>query len=166
ELVISGDYAGPRPPAFDPAVLDQAAEIPGVAAAAGLYSDLAAIDGDAAFVGATDDFAAARENLRYTVDEGRKDRLRPGEMVVDDRTAEDRGLSVGDRVEVQLSRGEPESYQVVGLYEWSPVSSGFVLPAEAIPDFGIPQPSMGLVKLDDGTPAGPVRDQLSALLAD
>ena len=166
ELVISGDYAGPRPPAFDPAVLDQAAEIPGVAAAAGLYSDLAAIDGDAAFVGATDDFAAAREILRYTVVEGQMDRLGPGELVVDDRTAEDRGLSVGDRVEVQLSRGEPESYQVVGLYEWSPVSSGFVLPAEAIPDFGIPQPSMGLVKLDDGTPAVPVRDQLSALLAD
>jgi putative ABC transport system permease protein len=165
ELIISGEQTGPRPPSFDAEVLDRAAELPGVARVAGSYFDQAEVDGDGTFVSATNDLAAARDIFGLEAVSGSLDRLAGGQLVVDSRTAADRDLAVGDRVRVQLSRGEPRTYQLAGVYEWSPIFSGFVLPAEATGDFGIPQPSMGFVQLTDPSAAERVRPEVAALLA-
>jgi putative ABC transport system permease protein len=166
ELVISGEQSGPRPPTFDATVLAEAARLPGVAAVAGSYWDLAAVDGQNTYVEATNDLAATSDVFGFTASAGTIDRLAPGELVVDDRTANERGLAVGDRVEVQLSRGGPRTYELVGVYEESPIFDGFILPQEATGDFGIPQPSMGFVKVADGAPVDQVRSAVAAMLAD
>ncbi|MPZ28287.1 MAG: FtsX-like permease family protein [Micromonosporaceae bacterium] len=166
ELIISGEQTGPRPPSFDPDVLDRAAALPGVDTVAGLYGDQAEVDGQTGFVSAGTDLAAVRKMFGLTAESGTVDTLAPGQLVVDSRTAEDRGIAVGDRLPVQLSRGEPSTYQVVGVYEWLPIFGGFVLPPEATANFGIPQPDMGFVKLTEGTPADQVQPQVAALLAD
>ena len=55
ELIISGEQTGPRPPTFDPAVLDQAGELAGVRAAAGVYVRRGAqVNGEPTYVDAVD----------------------------------------------------------------------------------------------------------------
>jgi putative ABC transport system permease protein len=166
ELIISGEQTGPRPPSFDAEVLDQVAALPGVALVAGSYFEQAEVDGDSLFVTATHDLAADRDIFGLEAESGSLDRLAGGQLVVDSRTAADRDLAVGDRVRVQLSRGEPRTYQLAGVYEWMPIYSGFVLPVEATGDFGIPQPSMAFVQLTDPSAAEQIRPEVAALLAD
>lgn len=166
ELIISGEQSGPRPPSFDAAVLDEAAVLPGVAGVAGLYGDLAEVDGERSFMTASNNLGTVRDVFGLTAEAGTVGTLATDELALDSRTAEERGLAVGDRVQVQLSRGDPRTYEVAGVYEWSPIFSGFVLPEEATADFGIPQPDMGFVQLTDGTPAEQVRPAVAALLAD
>jgi putative ABC transport system permease protein len=166
ELIISGDSGGPRPATFDPAVLEDTSQLPGVAAVAGSYLDLASVDGENTYLSATNDLAADRDIFGLTATSGSLDPLGPDQLVLDDRTAEDRGLAVGDQVQVQLSRGETHPYQVVGVYEWMPIYSGFVLPEQATEDFGVPQPMMGFVKLTDGASVDQVRTAVAGLLAD
>jgi putative ABC transport system permease protein len=166
ELVIAGEQTGPRPPSFDAAVLEQAAGLAGVATVAGLYGDLAMVDGQRSYLTASNDLAASRAVFGLSAESGSLDSLAAGELAVDSRTAEARDLAVGDQVRVQLSRGEPRSYRVVGVYEWLPIFSGFVLPPEATADFGIPQPTMGFVQLTDPAAAARVQPALAALLAD
>jgi putative ABC transport system permease protein len=166
ELVISGDQGGARPPTFDPAVLDETSQLAGVATVSGSYLDLAAVDGENGYVSATNDLSADRDIFGLTATAGSLDPLDEDELVIDDRTATERGLAVGDRVEVQLSRGDPHTYQVAGVYEWSPIYFGFVLPEQAAADFAIPQPIIGFVKLSDGAPVDQVRAAVAALLVD
>jgi putative ABC transport system permease protein len=166
ELIISGEQTGPRPPTFDPGVLSEVNELPGVAVAAGVYQDTASVNGQRTFLGASNDLAALREVLGLVTTDGTIDTLSPRQLVVDDEGAEEFGLAVGDRVEIQLSRGEPVSYELVGVYESTPIFNGFMLPTEATADFGIPQPVIGFVQVVDGTSASEVRPQVAELLAD
>ena len=166
DLVISGDYAGPRPPTFDPAVLDRAAALPGVAQLSAVAIDLAEVNGQQGYVTAIYDLAAARDMFHLEPTAGSLEPLAPGELVVDARTADEYGLTLGDTVQVQLSRGEPHTYRVVGLYEWTPLVGGFILPQEATADFGIPQPTLGFVTVTDAAATSQVRQQVADLLAD
>src|SRR5690606_34150073 len=166
DLVISGDYAGPRPPTFDPAVLDRAAALPGVAQLSAVAVDLAEVNGQQGYVTAIYDLAAARDMFHLEPTAGSLEPLAPGELVLDARTADEYGLTLRDTVQVQLSRGEPHTYRVVGLYEWTPLVSGFILPQEATTDFGIPQPTLGFVTVTDAAATSQVRQQVADLLAD
>ena len=166
DLIIGGEQTGPRPPTFDPAVLEPIAALPEVQTAAGQYGDIALVDGERGYVSAANNLAALSEVYGLSATEGTLRTLGPGEMVADDATAREQGLAVGDRVTVQLSRGEPRSYELVGVYGDTELFGGIVLPAAATADFGIPQPTMGLIQLRPGTDADAVLPRVEALLAD
>lgn len=166
DLVISGAQSGPRPPTFDPQALRQITELPQVAAAAGFYASPAEIDGDRTFLFAANDLAAAARILGLAPVEGELATLQTGQVAVDDRTADQRDLAVGDRIEVQLPRGEARQYEVVARYEWTPLFSGVLLPAEATGDFAIPQPTLGFVQLAPGASVEQVRPAVAELLTD
>ncbi|MEU5566209.1 ABC transporter permease [Micromonospora musae] len=166
ELVIAGTQSGPRPPTFDPAVLEKAAAIPGVQLVDGEYGDLAVVGGERTWVAASSDDAALRQIFGVQPTAGNIDRLGPNEMLVSTDTAADRGLSVGSTVPVQLARGEPSTYTVTGIYGSSQLTNGVILPVEAARDFAIPQPIQGFIQLAPGTDVGAVQPQVEALLAD
>lgn len=166
ELIIAGEQTGPRPPTFDPAVLPQAAAMPGVGDIAAVYRDVAVVDGRRTFLTAASDLGALSRIMGSTVQDGTIDGLSTGQLVVDSDQAEQRGLGVGDRVEVQLSRGDAETYTVVGVYEATLLYQGFILPEQAAGNFGVPQPTMGFVRLADGADPDQVRSALARLLAD
>lgn len=166
ELVIAGVMTGPRPPSFDPAVLEQAAELPGVKMVAGLYGDQAVVDGKRTWLAATSNMPATREIFKLEPVAGSIDELGPGQLVVGKRTAENRNLSLGSTVTVQLSRGEPQTYTVVGILAESELVNGFILPTEAAENFAIPQPIEGYLKLDPGTGVDEVLPKVEALLTD
>ncbi|MEV6375543.1 ABC transporter permease [Micromonospora musae] len=166
ELVIAGVQSGPRPPTFDPAVLEKAAAIPGVQLVDGEYGDLAVVGGERTWVAASSDDAALRQIFGVQPTAGNIDRLGPNEMLVSTDTATDRGLSVGSTVPVQLARGEPSTYTVTGIYGSSQLTNGVILPAEAARDFAIPQPIQGFIQLAPGTNVADVQPKVEALLAD
>jgi putative ABC transport system permease protein len=159
--------AGPRMPSFDPAVLDQVAELPGVAAVAGIYYDIASIDGRAGqFVTAVNDPVAFQTIFSIEQRDGRLDVLGDGQLLADDETAEEHGLSIGSTVSVQLSRGEARTYTLTGVYKRSDDYAGFVLPDTAATNFAIPQPSQGFIQLVPGASAQEVQSQVEQLLVD
>ncbi|MFF0721465.1 ABC transporter permease [Micromonospora sp. NPDC003816] len=168
ELVIAGVQSGPRPPTFDPAVLEEAKTIPGVRVADGLYGDLALVGDERTFVGAVTEPAALRQVYSLTAASGDIDRIDAGQMLVSEETAKARNLSVGSTTTVQLARGEPATYTVTGIFEDTPLFTGvqMVLPTEVARNFTVPQPSQGFIQLEPGTSVADVQPRIETLLAD
>ncbi|MFE9206463.1 ABC transporter permease [Micromonospora sp. NPDC007230] len=166
ELVIAGSQSGPRPPSFDPAVLDKAAALPGVQLVDGEYGDMAMVNGQRTWVAASSNVAALERIFGAKATAGDISRLGPDQMLFSSDTAKSRGVSVGSTVNVQLSRGEARSYTVSGIYQSSQFTNPVVLPPQAARDFAIPQPIQGFLQLAPGTRVADVQPQVERLLAD
>jgi putative ABC transport system permease protein len=163
QVIISGEQSGPRPPAFDPAVLARARDLPGVRAAAGLWNDQAVLDGRKEFVAGTDDLARLADAYGMP---GTVAPLQADQLAVSASAAADRGWRAGDRVSVQLSRGQAKDYTIATVYADDALPATYLLPAAATRDFGIPQPVFGFVRLADGAAVAQVLPRVKALLAD
>jgi putative ABC transport system permease protein len=161
QIMISGDQGGPRPPTYDPAVLDRAAAIPGVRAAAGLYNDLVAIGDDRSYVAATEDLSRMAEAYGTTAPA-----LAADQIAVSEPEAKERGWQTGSRVSIQTSRGEARTYTVALLFPENALPGSIILPAETIKSFGITQPVLGFIRLDDSVAVSAVLPQVKALVAD
>ncbi|MEH0828551.1 MULTISPECIES: ABC transporter permease [unclassified Micromonospora] len=166
ELVISGVQGGPRPPSFDPAVLEKAGAIPGVQLVDGEYGDMAVVGGERTWVAASSNVAALERIFGAKATAGDISRLGPDQMLFSSDTAKSRNVSVGSQVTVQLSRGEARTYTVSGIYESSQLTNPVVLPPQAAKDFAIPQPIQGFLQLAPGTRVADVQPQVETLLAD
>ncbi|MEU4623784.1 ABC transporter permease [Actinoplanes sp. NPDC023801] len=161
QIMISGDQGGPRPPTYDPAVLDRAAQIPGVRAAAGLWNDLVAIGEDRTYVAATRDLSVMAEAYGTTAP-----RLTADQIAVSAPEAAERGWQTGTTVTVQTARGDPHTYTVAVVFPENALPGSIIMPAEAIKGFGISQPVLGFIRLDDGITVSSVLPQVKALVAD
>ncbi|MEV0723353.1 FtsX-like permease family protein [Micromonospora purpureochromogenes] len=166
ELVIAGVQGGPRPPSFDPAVLEKAAAIPGVQMVDGEYGDMAVVNGERTWVAASSNVAALERIFGAKATTGDISKLAPDQMLFSSDTAKSRNVSVGSKVTVQLSRGEARTYTVSGIYESSQLTNPVVLPPQAARDFAIPQPIQGFLQLAPGTRVADVQPQVETLLAD
>ncbi|NYF58857.1 ABC transporter permease [Micromonospora purpureochromogenes] len=166
ELVIAGVQGGPRPPSFDPAVLEKAAAIPGVQMVDGEYGDMAVVNGERTWVAASSNVASLERIFGAKATAGDISRLAPDQMLFSSDTAKSRNVSVGSKVSVQLSRGEARTYTVSGIYESSQLTNPVVLPPQAARDFAIPQPIQGFLQLAPGTRVADVQPQVETLVAD
>ncbi|MBM0233813.1 ABC transporter permease [Micromonospora sp. STR1_7] len=166
ELVISGQQGGPRPPSFDPGVLDQAKALPGVRLVDGEYGDMAKLDGKSTWVAASSDIASLRQIFGAKATAGDIDRLGPTQMLASSDEATARGWSVGSTVKVQPTRGEVRTYTISGIYESSQLTNPVTLPVQAAKDFTIPQPIQGFIQLAPGARVADVQPQVETLLAD
>ena len=162
QVIIGGEQGGPRAPSFDRAVLAGTREIPGVRAAAGIWNDQALIDGERAYINATDDLAQLSEAYGGPALAG----LRPDQIAVSTQEAAEHHWTVGDAMTVQLARGEPRKLTIAATYDEKAMPGSYLLPAAATKDFGITQPLLGFVRLDDGVPVAQVLPQIKQLVAD
>jgi putative ABC transport system permease protein len=163
EVIIGGDQDGPRPPTYDPAVLDKAAALPGVRAVAGLWNDQVLINGEKQYVNATEDLADLAVAYGGTAAPGA---LRDDQIAVSAPEARTHGWQVGTRLTIQASRGEPRDYTIATTFVEDTLPGSYLLPAAATKDFGITQPVIGFVRLADGVPVSQVLPQVKDLLAD
>jgi putative ABC transport system permease protein len=168
ELIIAGDdLGGPAAATYDPAVIDQATRLPGVAQAVAVHADVAQIGSDPVDVAAADVPAmAAIFGLKATA--GQLRTLQPGELVVDDEFAKDRRLSAGSTLQLTTQRGGPRTYRVVGVFQRSRLLPGPVLLSldDATAGFRSPQANFGYIRLQQGADAHAVQQQVAALLTD
>ena len=166
QVIINGDQNGPRPPTFDSAVLRKTADLPGVRTAVGLWNDQALVNGKRSNVNATDDLARLADAFGATAATGTMATLAPDQVAVSTEEAADHGWHLGDRLTVQLARGDPRDFTIATTYAESALPGDYLLPAAATRDFSIPQPIIGFVRLTDGTAVAQVLPQVKALLAD
>jgi len=165
ELVISGPSSGRIAATFDPAVMDQVSDVPGVARAVAVRTDVAQLtDGPTPVVAA--DLPALAQLFRLTRTDGDLRELRAGEVAVDADFAADHGLAVGSTTRFTTPRGGAEDLTVVGIYERSELLPGPVLSvADATAGFRSAGATTGYIALADGADPTAVRQQVSTLIA-
>lgn len=82
-------------------------------------------------------------------------------------TAKSHDLKTGDKVVVQLQRGEPHTYVLVGTFKDSNLANSVVVPwADAQTGFRNKLPSQAFFQLDDGAGTAAVQSKLEGLLKD
>jgi putative ABC transport system permease protein len=168
ELIISGDnIAGGALPTYDPAVIDRAKRLPGVAQAVAVHADVAQLGGDVVDV-AAGDLPAMAEVFGLKATAGQLRTLQQDELVVDHEFATERNVAVGGSLQLTTQRGRPRTYTVVGVFERSRLVPGPVLlsGAAATAGFRTPQANFGYISLREGADADAIRQRVSTLLAD
>jgi putative ABC transport system permease protein len=168
ELVIgSPSGGGPGlPPAFNPTVIDQAKDVPGVATAVGMRFDAVQVGSDVTFAGGAD-VAGLAEVLRMQPKEGELRTLSAGEVVVDEEFAKDHSLSPGGTLTMATQRGGQHDYRVVGVYQHNELIGGPMLSlADSATEFRTGQFNQGFIKLNPGADVAAVRGELDKLVTD
>jgi putative ABC transport system permease protein len=164
ELGVVSDFSAGAAGGFDPALAGQMRAIPGVQTALAVRADRVQLGGSGAMVSATD-VDAARTIFRLTPKEGELRPLNAGELLLDEATAGNRRLAVGDTVTMRTSRGGDMIERVVGVFARNQVVGGpLVSPADA-GTFTSPLAQQGFVKVTDPGQVAPVRAQLDRLFA-
>ncbi|GLW48098.1 ABC transporter [Streptomyces sp. NBRC 14336] len=167
DLVAMGEAGSASSASIDPAALTRIAQEPGVGNVAAAAMDTATVGKDTQSVASWQDWSKAREVLGLKGADGSVDTLAAGTVVMNESTADSRGLKVGDSVRVQLQRGEAHTYRVAGLFADSTLANAVVVPwADAQAGFRSKQPSQAYFELADGADTGQVQPRIEALLKD
>lgn len=166
------DADGRIMPTFEASVLDQARELDGVAEATAQYVDTVQISGAGgrAPVGSPAN-AGSLEELTTVLGlekvSGSLGDLGADEVVMDTETLKERGLRVGDPVELATERGGWHDYRIVGSYTSNFLLRGPVLsPENGQQLFVSALPAIGYVKLDKGADVAAAKKEVTALVAD
>jgi putative ABC transport system permease protein len=168
ELIIAGDdLGGPAAATYDPAVIDQATRLPGVAQAVAVHTDVAQLGSGPVDV-AAGDLPTMADLLGLKATAGTLRTLQRGELVVDDEFAAEHDLGVGGTLPLATQRGGPKPYSVVAIFQRSRLVPGPVVlsPEDATAGFRTPLANFGYVHLDQGADADAVQRRVAALLAD
>jgi putative ABC transport system permease protein len=166
QLIIAGDRTGAVVPTFDPGIIDQAKQIPGVSQALAVYTDFGQIGTTVVPVEAGD-LTMLTSTFSLKTKAGQVRTLQSGEIAVDDSFAKSRNLSVGKTVDMATQRGGSQTFTVVGIYKTTPLLPGPVLSVEdGKAGFTSPQPTQGYVTLAGGASADAVQKQVESLLKD
>ncbi|GCB53359.1 ABC transporter permease [Streptomyces sp. NL15-2K] len=167
DLVAMGEAGSASSASVDPAALARIAEVPGVESVAAVSMDTAMVGKESQPVTSWQDWTKAREVLGLKAAEGSIDTLAPGSVIMNESTAESRGAKVGDRITLQLQRGDTHTYRVSGVFADSTLSSGLVVPwADAEAGFRSKQPSQAYFQLAGGADESQLRTQIETLLKD
>jgi putative ABC transport system permease protein len=167
DLIIAGQQTTEIPPVIDEDALARVKALPEVANAAAVTYEFFAKAGDRdAIVFAYDDWEAARRALEIRPGTGDIGSVDPGEVVVDNDTAKDRKLTVGDRVTLTLPKGE-RTFTLVGITAETQVNTGYVISMSDARDlFRSAAPNQAYLKLADGASVTVVKQKVDDLLAD
>lgn len=167
DLVISADPLSGDLGAIDQSAVAAIGHVAGVERIAVFYTDLATVDGAEEVVSAATDFAAASAMFTVTATAGDIATLPPGGVVVDRRTAAERGLALGDTIAVAMSRGAPRTYKVTGIYEATTLFDGFhFAEGDALSGFRSPTARRAFVDVAAGADVEQVERHLAVLLRD
>ncbi|GGM51245.1 ABC transporter permease [Dactylosporangium sucinum] len=166
DLIISGDGDSTGPARFDPKVMDEAAKLPGVASVASEYWDYGTVNGENRGISASTDIAAYAGMFKLTAASGELRWTGPDQAVIDEQSAKDRNLKLGDTVDVQFTRGEVHKIKIIGVYHKSDVAGGMLVSGDVVKDFRSPQPSWGFIRAAAGASVADIQREVDRLLAD
>jgi putative ABC transport system permease protein len=149
---------------FSPDIAAAIAEVDGVQTVARIMIVPAQVDGSSVqLVGV--DIADVAQVLRITTVDGSLEAVVAGELLVDETTATNGSVAVGDEVTLTLQTGS-EQRSIGGVYEAGPLFSGYVASRESLIAAGAQDlDQQVLVKVAEGADATQVRADLDAALA-
>lgn len=162
DFVVSNAIGQP----FSPAVASTVAAVPGVETVARVQWQEFTIDGKDAW-GSAVESAAVRAITTVPVAAGSFDDMGPGKVSVRDDQAKERGIRVGDRLEVSVA-GAPTTLTVVSLHKQSAiVGMRYVVEISDMAALGAPdQDAMLYVKRSAGAAQGAVARALERSVDD
>lgn len=166
ELIISGQQTGPIPPTFDKDVLTKTEELPGVDKVAAFSYDSAKVQGKNDFAVSVNDLGAVSSVLGLKAKTGDLTSIGDNQVVVDEDTAKDKNLKLGDTITAQFMRGGEQRFTITGIYQKSETQGGFLFPPSVSKSFRTDLPNQGFIKLDEGADAAKVEAEVDALLKD
>ncbi|GAA2310912.1 FtsX-like permease family protein [Glycomyces scopariae] len=167
ELFITGPVTSSVPATFDPALMDDIRDADGVAAAVELYYDLAQVDGTEQYVNATTDLAGGIELFGGEVLQGTVADLEEGQTVVNEWSANELGIGVGDTVAMTFSRGsEAHEFTITGILADNEDTDGWYVDPSYAAEFYTPKPTTALVDVADGADVDEVTAEVESILAD
>jgi putative ABC transport system permease protein len=167
DLVIAGQRSSGIPPTIDPAALQRVRDLPGVATlAAGSYEG-AKVNGKTTYVGSYDNLGNAVKILKLKPQDGSIDALGAHEVVMDQKTAKQLHVAVGDSLTIQLPRIPEGTYRVQGIYRDTQLGGGILVPwADAQAGFRSAQPVQAFAKVAAGSSVSTVKNQIDDILKD
>ena len=167
DLIVSGAQGGANIPSFSPQTLEEIRALPEVASVGDIYMDFGAkVDGEDARLASSQDLDAALGVFGGTVAEGSVANLTDDAVVVDEGTAEDRGLAMGDTVEVAFADGQTEELKIAAILEGYGLTNGWWVAPAQIEHFTLPKPMQAYIQLDEGADAAAVQSEVDDILAD
>ncbi|XCM30740.1 FtsX-like permease family protein [Streptomyces parvus] len=167
QLVAMGEGGSAASATIDPAALTAVGEVSGVKNVAAAMLDSGKVGKEAAGVASWQDWGKAREVLGLKGDKGNIDSPGDGEVVMNTATAKSHDLKTGDKVVVQLQRGEPHTYVLAGTFKDSNLANSVVVPwADAQTGFRNKLPSQAFFQLEDGAKTAAVQSEIEGLLKD
>jgi len=167
DVIVLGQQTSEIPPVVTNAELDRITALPQAKTVAAVTADAVEINGQQQFVFAYLDPAAGVSVLKLTTDQGRIDRLGPGEFMVDKKTAEDRKLKLGDTISVKFAKGPQKTLTLVGITGETAIGDGIVIDyADAKEGFAFPQPWQVFMAVKDGSSVAAAKDAVNDVLKD
>ncbi|MFV2085843.1 ABC transporter permease [Micromonospora sp. LOL_021] len=149
---------------FDPARLDQVAEIDGVTGTVAYHIAILTADGRPNQLVSATDLSQAGPMFAFETVQGRLD-AGDGEAVVDVNTAESNGWTVGDDVVIDLPRGGERTYELVGVYRTA-LTAGLILPESQVQYLAGPLAYQGFVATTPDADVQRIVAETEALMAD
>ncbi len=163
DYVVSGSgFTG-----FSPSVAHDLRALPEIGAATGVRFDRFSFDGTEADITAVDPDAAA-EVIDIDMQSGSMDDLDGSSILIHEDPARERGLAVGDTVEVAYASGRPQQVTIAGIYGDATFAGNYVMdldtftrhyPANALDLFVF-------ATVADGVDPEAARPRIEAALAD
>ncbi|SDD09484.1 ABC transporter permease [Glycomyces harbinensis] len=167
ELFITGPVTSSVPATFDPEVMDDLREVDGVDAAVDVYYDLAQIDGTEQYVNTSSDLPGIVEQFGGELLEGSMGDIGEDGVAVNEWSANDLGVGVGDTVEATFTRGtEAHELTVVAILADNEETDGWYVSPKYAEEFYTPEPNLGLVDVAEGADVDAVTAEVETLLAD
>ena len=148
---------------FSTEVAQQVREVEGVETVAAQRFAAAQVDGSDVWLSGIDP-QAFDEALTATWVEGSADGVREGGVVLDEPTAEARGVGVGDTLALTFPYGGTRELTVAGVYERNDALGPYALSLDTFSDVGFADLDNYLyVVIEDGTQAGAVAERVEAV---
>ncbi|MCC3763016.1 ABC transporter permease [Glycomyces sp. TRM65418] len=168
DLIVSGAQGGANIPSFSPQTLEEIRALPEVESVGDVYMDFfgTRVDGQDAMLASSEDLESALEVFGGTVAEGSVADLAPDTVVVDEGTAEDRGVALGDTVEVTFADGQTEELEITAILEGYDLTNGWWVAPEQIEHFTLPKPMQAYISVEEGADVEAVQEEVDEILAD
>ncbi|WP_020522134.1 ABC transporter permease [Catelliglobosispora koreensis] len=166
DLIISGQGGPGFNPSFEPALVPQMKNIPGVAAVSAEYGDQAIINGEPSWINVVTDVPATAKMFTLETVSGSMAQPGANEFVIDDQSATEHHLKLGDKVEVKHANGLDQTYTLAGIYKRGEIYGGSMFGSAAIEGMRQQLPAIAFIDLGSGANETQVRDALNAMLKD
>ncbi|HEU5126920.1 MAG TPA: FtsX-like permease family protein [Glycomyces sp.] len=168
DLIVSGMQAGANIPTFSPETLAEIKALPEVDSVGDVYVDFfgSEVEGQSAALSSSEDLQSTLDVFGATVSEGSVADLPADAVVVDEGTAEDRGLALGDTVDVAFSDGTAATLTVTAILEGYDLTNGWWVAPDQIQHFAIPKPMQAYIDLGDGADLAAAQNSVEEVLAD
>jgi putative ABC transport system permease protein len=167
DLIVMGQQ-GANIPTFAPETLAEIKALPDVAAVGDLYGEFfgAEIDGEPTMLYASEDLPTSLGIFSGTVAEGSVEDLPDDGLAVNESAAEDRGVAIGDTVEVAFADNTTAQLQVTAILDDSQLTDGWWVAPAQIEHFTVPKPMQAYIQVAEGADIDAVEAEVDTILAD